>query len=100
MGVRTEAKGLGTAQECRDERGREVTNEVTEGGLKEIGRRWRGAKEAIAAAATAARAEAGRGERERTERRHFHHPISAVAEAEGGSHERGEHVIARWRRRG
>ena len=28
----------------------EVTNEVTEGGLKEIGRRWRGAKEAIAAA--------------------------------------------------
>ena len=58
-----------------------VTNEVTEGGLKEIGRRWRGAKEAIAAAA--ARAEAGRGERERTERRHFHHPISAVAE-DGG----------------
>ena len=28
----------------------EVTNEVTEGGLKEIGRRWRGAKEAIAGA--------------------------------------------------
>ena len=55
MGVRTEAKRLSTAQECRDERGSEVTNEVTEGGLKEIGRRWRGAKEAIAAAAEAGR---------------------------------------------
>ena len=41
------------------------------------------------------------GERgERTERRHFHHPISAVAEAEGGRDGRGEHVIARWRPRG
>ena len=52
MGVRTEAKRRSTAQECSgDERGSEVTNEVTEGGLKEIGRRWRGAKEAIAAEA-------------------------------------------------
>ena len=54
MGVRTEAKRRSTAQECSgDERGSEVTNEVTEGGLKEIGRRWRGAKEAIAADAEA-----------------------------------------------
>ena len=82
MGVRTEAKRRSTAQECSgDGRGSEVTNEVTEGGLKEIGRRWRGAKEAIAA-------EAGRERKERTGRRHFHHPISAVAEAEGGRDER------------
>ena len=61
MGVRTEAKRRSTAQECSgDERGSEVTNEVTEGGLKEIGRRWRGAKEAIAAA------EAGRGRSEQS----------------------------------
>ena len=42
----------------------------------------------------------GREREERTERRHFHHPISAVAEAEGGRDGRGEHVIARWRPRG
>ena len=83
---RTEAKRLSAAHECRErEREREmreseVTNEVTEGGLKEIGRRWRGAKEAIAAAA-AERA---------SERRHFHHPISAVADvAEDGGRGRG-----------
>ena len=68
-------------REREEMRESEVTNEVTEGGLKEIGRRWRGAKEAIAAAAAAERA---------SERRHFHHPISAVADvAEDGGRGRG-----------